>query len=93
MRLSTRSIAWSLKRCGRRMKTCSSLALQPLETARARRTPIEWRAADVAVPELTGVRVLEDFSHRYERLRELIDWTPLWHTWGLKEVGLLGRIP
>ena len=56
----------------------------PLETARARRTPIGWRPEDVAVPEFTGVRGLEDFP--IATLREFIDWTPFFHTWGLKGV-------
>jgi 5-methyltetrahydrofolate--homocysteine methyltransferase len=55
-----------------------------LETARKRRTPIEWRAEDVAQPEFTGVRVLEDFP--LATLREYIDWTPFFHTWELKGV-------
>ena len=55
-----------------------------LETARARRTPIEWRAEDLPVPSFTGVRVLEDFP--LATLREFIDWTPFFHTWGLKGV-------
>jgi len=58
--------------------------LVPLETARARRTPIEWRVEDVAAPGFTGVRVLDDFP--IAELRELIDWTPFFHTWGLKGV-------
>jgi 5-methyltetrahydrofolate--homocysteine methyltransferase len=58
--------------------------LLALEKARARRTPIEWRVEDVAVPEFTGVRVLEDFP--IGELKELIDWTPFFHTWGLKGV-------
>src|ERR1700728_2194875 len=32
-----------------------------LETARARRSPIEWRAEDLPVPAFTGVRVLDNF--------------------------------
>src|SRR3984885_4910994 len=32
-----------------------------LATARARRTPITWRAEDIPVPSFTGVRVLENF--------------------------------
>jgi 5-methyltetrahydrofolate--homocysteine methyltransferase len=56
----------------------------PLEAARKRRTPIEWRTDDLAVPEFTGVRVLDDFP--LETLREFIDWTPFFHTWGLKGV-------
>ncbi len=53
--------------------------LVSLEAARANRTPIEWRAEDIALPEFTGVRVLEDFP--LATLREYIDWTPLFHTW------------
>ncbi|MGB7265196.1 MAG: vitamin B12 dependent-methionine synthase activation domain-containing protein, partial [Terracidiphilus sp.] len=56
----------------------------PIEIARARRTPIEWRAEDLAVPAFTGVRVLEDFP--LATLREFIDWSPLFHTWELKGV-------
>ncbi len=55
-----------------------------LEKARARRTPIEWRAEDLPVPEFTGVRVLNDFP--LAMLREYIDWTPFFHTWELKGV-------
>ncbi len=58
--------------------------LVPLEVARANRTPIEWRAEDIAVPEFTGVRVLEDFP--LATLREYIDWTPFFHTWELRGV-------
>jgi 5-methyltetrahydrofolate--homocysteine methyltransferase len=56
----------------------------PLETSRKRRTPIEWRAEDLAVPPFTGVRVLDNFP--LATLREFIDWTPFFHTWGLKGV-------
>ena len=55
-----------------------------LETARARRTPIEWRAEDVPTPSFTGVRALHDFS--LATLREFIDWSPIFHAWGLKGV-------
>ena len=58
--------------------------LVSLEAARARRTPIEWRAEDLPVPEFTGVRVLDDFP--LETLRTFIDWTPFFHTWELKGV-------
>ncbi|MGH9604069.1 MAG: methionine synthase [Terracidiphilus sp.] len=56
----------------------------PIETARARRTPIEWRAEDIPVPTFTGVRVLDNFP--LATLREFIDWTPFFHTWELKGV-------
>jgi 5-methyltetrahydrofolate--homocysteine methyltransferase len=68
----------------RKAHAAPKVELQPLETARARRMPIEWKDADVAVPEFSGVRVLEDFP--IAELRELIDWTPFFHTWGLKGV-------
>jgi 5-methyltetrahydrofolate--homocysteine methyltransferase len=61
-----------------------------LETARSRRTPIEWRADSDAlpVPALLGVRVLDNFP--LATLREFIDWSPFFHTWGLK--GIYPRI-
>jgi 5-methyltetrahydrofolate--homocysteine methyltransferase len=59
-----------------------------IETARKRRTPIEWRAEDIPTPAFTGVRVLDNFP--LEMLREFIDWTPFFHTWGLK--GIYPRI-
>ena len=59
-----------------------------LETARARRTPIEWRAEDIPAPAFTGVRVLDNFP--LATLREYIDWSPFFHTWGLK--GIYPRI-
>ncbi len=55
-----------------------------LEAARVRRTPIEWRAEDLPVPEFTGVRALDDFP--LATLRDYIDWTPFFHTWELKGV-------
>jgi 5-methyltetrahydrofolate--homocysteine methyltransferase len=58
--------------------------LVDLATARARRTPIVWRAEDIAQPEQTGVRVLDDFP--LATLRDYIDWTPFFHTWELKGV-------
>ncbi len=59
-----------------------------LETARKRRTPIEWRAEDLPQPKFTGVRVLDDFP--LATLRDFIDWSPFFHTWGLK--GIYPRI-
>jgi 5-methyltetrahydrofolate--homocysteine methyltransferase len=55
-----------------------------LDIARSRRTPIEWRAVDIPAPSFTGVQVLDKFP--LEVLREFIDWSPLFHTWGLKGV-------
>jgi 5-methyltetrahydrofolate--homocysteine methyltransferase len=55
-----------------------------LETARTRRTPSEWRPEDLPTPAFTGVRVLDNFS--LATLRDYIDWSPLFHAWGLKGV-------
>ncbi len=55
-----------------------------LEVARSRRTPIEWRVEDLPTPAFTGVHVLDSFP--LATLREFIDWTPLFHAWGLKGV-------
>lgn len=59
-----------------------------LETARARRTPIEWRAEDLPTPKITGVRVLDNFP--LAELRDFIDWSPFFHAWGMK--GIYPRI-
>ena len=59
-----------------------------LEVARSRRTPIAWRAKDIPTPSFTGVRVLDNFP--LATLREFIDWSPFFHTWGLK--GIYPRI-
>ncbi len=63
-------------------------SILPIGKARARRTPIQWRPEDIAVPGFTGVRVLNDFP--VSTLRGFIDWSPFFHTWGLR--GLYPRI-
>jgi 5-methyltetrahydrofolate--homocysteine methyltransferase len=72
----------------RRAHAAPRVAGVPLAEARTRRTPIDWRQEDIAAPDFTGVRVLEDFS--LATLREYIDWSPFFHTWGLK--GIYPRI-
>ncbi len=59
-----------------------------IETARKRRTPIEWRAEDIPTPQFIGVRALDNFP--LATLRDFIDWSPFFHTWGLK--GIYPRI-
>ena len=68
----------------RRAHSAPRLTVVSLETARARRTPIEWRAEDLPNPAFTGVRVLDNFP--LATLRDFIEWTPFFHTWGLKGV-------
>ena len=59
-----------------------------LEVARDRRTHIHWRSDDLSIPAFMGVRVLDNFP--LVVLREYIDWSPFFHTWGLK--GIYPRI-
>jgi 5-methyltetrahydrofolate--homocysteine methyltransferase len=59
-----------------------------LEEARARRTPIVWRPEDLPTPAFAGVRVLDNFP--LATLRDFIDWSPFFHTWGMK--GIYPRI-
>jgi 5-methyltetrahydrofolate--homocysteine methyltransferase len=68
----------------RRAHSAPRLTVISLEAARKRRTPIEWRAEDLPKPAFTGVRVLDNFP--LAMLRDFIDWTPFFHTWGLKGV-------
>jgi 5-methyltetrahydrofolate--homocysteine methyltransferase len=68
----------------RKAHSAPRLTVVSLETARKRRTPIEWRAEDLPMPAFTGVRVLDNFS--LATLRDFIDWTPFFHTWELKGV-------
>jgi 5-methyltetrahydrofolate--homocysteine methyltransferase len=72
----------------RKAHSAPKLSVISLEDARRRRTPIEWRADDLPTPSFTGVRVLNDFP--LATLRDFIDWSPFFHTWGLK--GIYPRI-
>jgi 5-methyltetrahydrofolate--homocysteine methyltransferase len=72
----------------RKTHAAPRLPAVPIATARERRTPIEWSERDIPMPEFTGVRVLNDFP--LEELRDYIDWSPFFHTWGLK--GLYPKI-
>jgi 5-methyltetrahydrofolate--homocysteine methyltransferase len=67
----------------RRMHGAPKHELRSLEEARAQRTPIQWTAQDIAVPERTGVTPIEV---PLGTLRAYIDWTPFFHTWELKGV-------
>ncbi len=59
--------------------------LLPYRRAAERRTPIEWRAEDVATPSFTGLRTVEP---TIGELRPFIDWTFFFTAWELK-----GRYP
>jgi 5-methyltetrahydrofolate--homocysteine methyltransferase len=72
----------------RKAHSAPKLSVVPLEAARERRTSIEWRAEDLPVPAFIGLRALDNFP--LATLREFIDWSPFFHTWGLK--GIYPRI-
>ncbi len=72
----------------RKAHSAPRLSVVSLEEARKRRTPIVWRAEDLPTPSFTGVRVLNNFP--LATLRDFIDWSPFFHTWGLK--GIYPRI-
>jgi 5-methyltetrahydrofolate--homocysteine methyltransferase len=47
-----------------------------------RRFTCDWSTVEIARPEFTGLRVLDDVS--LAELREFIDWSPFFQTWELK---------
>ena len=59
--------------------------LLPYRIATERRTPIVWRAEDLAEPAFQGVRTVEP---ELAELRDYIDWTFFFSAWELK-----GRYP
>ncbi|MEO8801221.1 MAG: vitamin B12 dependent-methionine synthase activation domain-containing protein, partial [Polyangiaceae bacterium] len=68
----------------RKMHKGSKQKLVTIEAARQNRTPLVWRAEDVARPVATGIHLLDDVP--LETLRAYMDWTPFFHTWELKGV-------
>jgi 5-methyltetrahydrofolate--homocysteine methyltransferase len=68
----------------RKSHAAPKIKLVSIDEARRRRTPIVWRAEDIPQPACPGVHVLDNFP--LATLREYIDWTPFFHTWGLKGV-------
>ena len=68
----------------RKTHAAPRIKLVSIDEARLRRSTIQWRAEDVPTPGCTGIHVLDNFP--LATLREYIDWTPFFHTWGLKGV-------
>ena len=64
----------------------AQVKLLPIAEARKRRTPIDWAAADIAVPASTGITQIDDFP--LEEIVPFIDWSPFFHAWELR-----GRFP
>jgi 5-methyltetrahydrofolate--homocysteine methyltransferase len=57
-----------------------------LEESRERRTPIDWKRAEIGRPSFTGRRAIHNQS--LDELIPYIDWSPFFHTWELR-----GRYP
>jgi 5-methyltetrahydrofolate--homocysteine methyltransferase len=68
----------------RRIHGAPKRKLVSIEAARANAATFEWRPEDIPTPEVTGVRVVDDFP--LATLRDYIDWTPFFHTWELRGV-------
>ena len=60
--------------------------LLSLAEARARKTPIDWTAADLPKPSFTGLRTIAEVP--LPELVPFIDWSPFFHVWELR-----GRYP
>jgi 5-methyltetrahydrofolate--homocysteine methyltransferase len=58
-----------------------TVALVPLEQARARRTPIDWRAWQPVAPRHPGRHAWTDYP--LGELAPMIDWSPFFQTWDL----------
>ena len=56
--------------------------LLPIEEARERRPRLDFGPGEVAVPEFTGIRVLEDPP--VAEVAPYIDWGPFFHLWDLR---------
>ena len=56
--------------------------LVPYAEAVSKKFETDWETIEIAKPDFLGLRVLDDFP--LDELRDYIDWTPYFMTWGLK---------
>jgi 5-methyltetrahydrofolate--homocysteine methyltransferase len=56
--------------------------LLPLAEARAKRLQLAWAQADIARPNLLGVKVFDELN--LGSLAERIDWSPFFHAWQMR---------
>lgn len=63
-------------------KKAGKKKLLTLEEARENRFDCDWKEQEIAVPDFTGVDVIEDLP--LEELVSFIDWSPFFHTWELR---------
>ena len=72
-------------------KRSGGTPLVSIESARERHRVIEWRAEDIARPEVLGRTRVRKVT--LGALKDFIDWTPFFHVWQLKGVypGILDK--
>ena len=63
-----------------------SKPLLSLAESRKRRFATDWKTIDVAVPNFTGIKVIENLPLR--EIADYIDWSPFFHAWEIR-----GRYP
>ncbi|MEX0323023.1 MAG: methionine synthase [Puniceicoccaceae bacterium] len=56
----------------------------PIEEASAKAPHFDWKEVDIAVPEKTGLQVIDNLP--LETLVPYIDWSPFFWTWDLKGI-------
>ena len=64
----------------------ASRTFLPIAVARERRFKIDWKATDIAQPNMSGIMTFSKYP--ITEIKEYIDWTPFFQTWELK-----GRYP
>jgi 5-methyltetrahydrofolate--homocysteine methyltransferase len=60
----------------------SAAEILPLEVAQKNKMQIDWENTEIAVPNLLGTKVFNDFP--IEEIAKYIDWTPFFISWEMK---------
>jgi 5-methyltetrahydrofolate--homocysteine methyltransferase len=63
-----------------------SKPLIPIAESRKRGFVTDWKTVDIATPDFTGLKVIDDLP--LKEIREYIDWSPFFHAWEIR-----GRYP
>jgi len=63
-----------------------SKPLLSITESRKRAFPTDWKTVDIATPNFTGLKVIDDLP--LKEIREYIDWSPFFHAWEIR-----GRYP
>jgi 5-methyltetrahydrofolate--homocysteine methyltransferase len=63
-----------------------SKPLLSLEESRKRAFKTNWNTVDIATPNFTGIKIIDDLP--LKEIRDYIDWSPFFHAWEIR-----GRYP